>query len=451
MKPDPDIKVIPRIFDASFAAHLTSSLISVITGPRQSGKTTTVNGFLSAIPDNRKFILNLDSVFERDRVRDKEGYIQDRIEETLGFRLDHFNERFFLFVDEAQKLPMIFEPIKILYDRYSPHLKIIISGSSGLELLDKTSETLAGRVQLLKVYPFSMGEASYFEGIGDYSCPKTLYEGIFSGLLDPSGLAGIIREYKPRSRRKLELIDRLLTRSLFPPTFSRISEEAVSKWVIDYIDTYLEKDMRSVKDIGNIDGYRKVVAQLSTRTANLLEYLKLGADAGVNQITTKKYVNIWQESLIGFLLPPFFLNLSTRIKKSKKVYFFDNAITWALSGFDDRPLLAAGGRIGHYFENLIISDFIKWGANFKIPPAFFFWEMSRASEVDLVIASRGLTIPIEIKYKEKFNKKDLHGITAFKKKHENKGLHIPFSLIIYLGELMIPEEGVFCIPAWALC
>lgn len=451
MKSDAAIKVIPRIFNASFANHLNSSLISVIIGPRQSGKTTTVNNFLSDIPDDRKFFLNLDSVFERDRVKDKEGYLKDRIEETLGFSLDRLNERFYLFIDEAQKLPMIFEPVKILHDRYSPYLKLIISGSSGLELLDKTSETLAGRVQILKIYPFSMSEASHFEGIGGFTCAKTLYSGIFSGSLDAERLAGLIREYKPKSRKKLQLIDRLLTRSLFPPTFSRITEEAVPRWTMDYIDTYLEKDMRSVKDIGNIDGFRKVVAQLSARTAGLLEYLKLGMDAGVNQITTKKYVNIWQESLIGFLLPPFFLNLSTRIKKSKKVYFLDNAIVWALSGFKDRPLLEAAGWIGHYFENLIIGDFIKWGANLEIPPSFFFWEMSQASEVDLVISSRGITIPVEIKYRDTWNKTDLRGISAFKEKHEKKGLHIPFSLIIYRGEFMVPEDGVFCIPAWALC
>jgi uncharacterized protein len=264
MEFDTTIRVIPRIFDASFVNHLNSSLISVVIGPRQSGKTTTVNSFLSGIPDNRKFIFNLDSVFERDRVKDKEDYLKDRIEETLGFSLDRLNERFYLFIDEAQKLPMVFESLKILHDRYSPNLKLIISGSSGLELLDKTSETLAGRVQILKIYPFSMSEASHFEGIGDFICAEAVYNGIFSGSLDPGRLAELIREYKPKSRKKLQLIDRLLTRSLFPPTFSRITEEAVPRWTMDYIDTYLEKDMRSVKDIGNIDGYRKVVAQLST-------------------------------------------------------------------------------------------------------------------------------------------------------------------------------------------
>ncbi len=445
------IRVIPRIFNVSFANHLKSSLISVIIGPRQSGKTTTVTDFLSNIPGDRKLILNLDSVFERDRVKDKEDYLKDRMEETLGFTLDRLNERFYLFIDEAQKLPMVFESLKILHDRYSPGLKLIVSGSSGLELLDKTSETLAGRVQILKIFPFSMSEASLFEDTGGFTCAEAIYSSIFSGSLDPVALAGLIRENKPKSRKKLQLIDRLLTRSLFPPTFSRITEDAVPRWTMDYIDIYLEKDMRSVKDIGNIDGFRKVVAQLSARTASLLEYLKLGMDAGVNQVTTKKYVNIWQESLIGFLLSPFFLNLSTRIKKSKKVYFVDNAIVWALSGFKDRPLLEAAGQTGHYFENLIISDFIKWGANLEVPPAFFFWEMSQSSEVDLVITSRGMTIPVEIKYRETWNKKDLRGISAFKEKHKDKGLHIPFSLIIYRGEFMVPEEGVFCIPAWVLC
>jgi predicted AAA+ superfamily ATPase len=82
--------------------------------------------------------------------------------------MDSLKERFYLFIDEAQKLPSIFESIKILYDKYQRHLKIIISGSSSLELLDKTAETLAGRVQILRIYPFSMSEASLYEGIGGF-------------------------------------------------------------------------------------------------------------------------------------------------------------------------------------------------------------------------------------------------------------------------------------------
>jgi uncharacterized protein len=228
------------------------------------------------------------------------------VEETLGFTLDRLEEKFYFFIDEAQKLPMIFESIKILYDRYSPRLKLIISGSSSLELLDKSAETLAGRVQILRVYHFSMSEAALYEELDDLECAETVYDSIFSGSLDPARLAGLIKKYKPGSRKKMQLIDRLLTRSLFPPTFSRITEEAVPRWLMDYIDTCLERDMRSLRDIGNIDGYRKVVAQLSSRVGSLLEYNKLGMDAGVNQITTKKYVNIWQESLIGFLLFPDF-------------------------------------------------------------------------------------------------------------------------------------------------
>jgi uncharacterized protein len=445
------MKIIPRIFDSYLEKSLQSQLITVVIGPRQSGKTTTINAFLEGIPDNRKFYLNLDSIFERDRVRGAETYLQDRIEETLGATLDRLNDRFYLFIDEAQKLPAIFELLKILYDRYSLLLKIIISGSSSLELLDKTSETLAGRVQILRVHPFSMSEASLYEELGDLQCAGNFYNAVFSGHPDFDRLTGLIRDCKPGSRKKMQLIDRLLTRSLFPPTFSRITEEAMPRWLMDYIDTYLEKDMRSLKDIGNIDGYRRVVAQLSARVGSLLEYNKLGADAGVNQITTKKYVTIWQESLIGFLLAPFFMNLSTRIKKSKKVYFFDNALIWALSGFKERQLIEAAGQIGHYFENLIVSDFVKWGINMENPVSFYFWEKSQASEIDLVLNTHGMTIPIEIKYADTWDKKHIRSIETFKEQHKDKGLKIPFSLIIYRGEFMALDDNVFCIPAWALC
>lgn len=448
---DGQLNVINRIYDPYLEKSLGSPLISVIIGPRQAGKTTSITAFLDSVAGDRKFYLNLDSLFERERVKNEENYLQDRIEEILGFRLDALQNKFYLFIDEAQKLPLVFELVKILYDRYSPRLKIVLSGSSSLEILDKTAETLAGRVQVLRIYPFSMSEASFYKGIGGYECAYTLYKHIFSGSLNRQLLSSLITEFKPARKKKMELIDRLTTRSLFPPTFSKVEEDAIPRWLIDYIDTYIERDMRSVKDIGNIEGYRRVVAQLSCRIGSLLEYNRLGADSGVNHITTKKYVTIWQESLIGFLLSPFFVNTSARIKKSKKVYFFDNAIVWALSGFKDKRLIEASGEAGHYFENLIITDFIKWGVNLDTPPSFYFWEKSLASEIDLVISVAGMIIPVEIKYSSEWDNKYLHGIDMFKEKHNRKGIIIPFSLIIYRGDFFMPREDVFVIPVWSLC
>ncbi len=445
------IKYIRRIYDSALRKSFDSPLITVLIGPRQTGKTTSVTRVLEGIQAERKCYINLDSSFERDRVKANENYLQEKIEETLGFRMDSLRERFYVVIDEAQKLPLIFESLKILYDKYGRYLKMVISGSSSLELLDKTSETLAGRVQILRIYPFSMSEASLYQEMGSLESADTLYQSLFAGSLNPKRLAEFIREHKPRSRKKMELIDKLLTRSLFPPTFSRVEEDAIPRWLIDYIDTYIERDMRSVKDIGNIEGYRRVITQLSSRMGSLLEYNRLGADAGMNQITTKKYVSIWQESLIGFLLAPFFLNVSTRIKKSKKVYFFDNALVWALSGFKDRKILNASGESGHYFENLVITDFIKWGINLKTPPSFYFWEKSHASEIDLVIHTRGMVIPVEIKNSSAWDKKYLHAIDMFNEVHRGKGLEIPFSLVIYKGDFQVPRKDVFCIPVWAFC
>src|SRR4030065_2263811 len=305
---DGQLNVIKRIYDPYLEKSLGSPLITVIIGPRQAGKTTSITTFLDRISGDRKFYLNLDSMFERDRVKKEENYLQDRIEEILGFILDVLQDRFYLFIDEAQKLPLVFELVKILYDTYSPRLKIVLSGSSSLEILDRTAETLAGRVQVLRIYPFSMSEASLYEEIGGYECAYTLYKNIFSGSLNRHLLSSLIVEFKPARKKKMALIDKLITRSLFPPTFSKIEEDAIPRWLVDYIDTYIERDMRGVKDIGNIEGYRRVVAHLSCRIGSLLEYNRLGADSGVNHITTKKYVTILQGKLNRCLLSPFFVN-----------------------------------------------------------------------------------------------------------------------------------------------
>jgi uncharacterized protein len=445
------LNIIDRIYDPYLQKSLRSPLITVLIGPRQSGKTTSANSLLENIQDNRKFYLNLDSSFERERVRNNEHYLKEQIEEVLGFTLENLRDNFYLFIDEAQKLPLIFETAKILHDKYPNILKIIMSGSSGLELLDKTAETLAGRVQILKIYPFTMSEASHYKDIDGSEPAATLYKSIFSGALNKKILSLLLKESKPKSARKMQLVDKLITRSLFPPTFSKIEEHDISRWLIDYIDTYIERDMRNVKDIGNIEGYRKVIIQLSSRIGNLLEYLSLGTDAGINQITAKKYVAIWQESLIGFLLSPFYLNVATRIKKSRKVYFFDNALVWALTGFKERKILEASGEVGHYFENLVITDFIKWGTNLEKPPSFYYWEKSHVSEIDLIISSGGCIIPVEIKTAKTWDKRYLHAIDMFREKHRGKKIEIPFSLVVYRGDFFMPRDNVFCIPVWMLC
>ena len=122
-------KIIDRIYNPYLRESLNGPLITVLIGPRQSGKTTSVNTLLDGIEGNRRFYLNLDSSFERDRVKNNEHYLEERIEETLGFRLNSLKERFYVFIDEAQKLPLIFESIKILHDRYSHYVKFVISGS----------------------------------------------------------------------------------------------------------------------------------------------------------------------------------------------------------------------------------------------------------------------------------------------------------------------------------
>ena len=111
--------------------------------------------------------------------------------------------------------------------------------------------------------------------------------------------------------------------------------------------------------------------------------------------------------------------------------------------------MEAGGESGHYFENLMISDFLKWGANREKPVTFTFWEKSSVSEIDLVISTQGLTIPVEIKYSSTWDKKYLHAIRMFKENHRGKNLEIPFSLVVYRGDFMALEDNTYAIPAWA--
>lgn len=140
-------RIIQRIYDTRLKESLKANLIDVILGPRQTGKTTSVNKLLKDISDKEQLRLNFDSSMVRKDVLEDENYIIKEIESVIKVPFESYSGKSYLFIDEAQKLPASFEVLKILYDRHNPKLKIILTGSSSMGMLDKTTESLSGRAR----------------------------------------------------------------------------------------------------------------------------------------------------------------------------------------------------------------------------------------------------------------------------------------------------------------
>ena len=440
------MKYRERLIDGILEKNLDSPLITVVTGPRQVGKTTTISRILSKISENRVLILNMDFSRTIKEIRNDEQWFEKQIAALTGIRIEDLKDKVYIFIDEAQKYPEIFPIIKILHDTYKGKVKIILSGSSDLEIKQKTAETLAGRTLTYHMHPFSISEVI----CRDSGERGSTVLSILDGDLSFGSLKELELDRCADWKGEFPKIEEYAVQCLLPPVYSDVAPDEVNNWILSYIDSYIERDMRSLHEIGNIESYREVVIQFCQRIGSHLSFSSLARDAGINWLTCKKYISYLKQSLMAYSLKPFFINISKRVKKSPKMYMADNGISRALSDFPSVEILKASGKIGNYFENLILNEFRKWNSVRTTPAQFYFWESTAVSQVDLIIETEGKTIPVEIKYGNSFKTEYIRGIETFKDSYSEKGLEIPFSLVVYNGPLTQVKPDIIAMPFWLL-
>lgn len=440
-------KYIKRIFEPKFIQSLDSNQITVLLGPRQVGKTTTINHFLSNIPLAEKLTLNFDSSFIRKKVTGIEDFIQIEIEKAAHKPIKDI-DKFYFFIDEVQKCPEATELIKIIYDKYSPNIKIILSGSSALQMKDRLSESLAGRIHSLYIFPFSLSENFFLEN-NENTKSIELFQNIFSAQLSKDYLVDFEKSTRYKKDAAQQMIKERCISTLFPKAMIDIDKDLHKDWLIDYIDTYIEKDIRDLRELYNITLYRSTLSQYATRIGSTIKYESLGRDIGADYRTIQKYIYYINKSLIGYQISPYFQNFSKIIKKSQKAFMIDNGLVNALTDFPEFDILEASGKLGNLFENLIISEFKKHSFLSPSRPSLYYWYKTEISEVDTILAISGNLIPIEIKWQSEYSPKLIKGLTSFKNDYTGP-LRIPFSILIYNGPLKFIEDYIYCIPAYFL-
>lgn len=438
-------KYIKRIFEPKFLQSIDSNQITVLLGPRQVGKTTTINHFLDNIEPNRKLTLNFDSSFVRKKVLEIEDFIRMEIEKIARKPIEEIN-KFYLFIDEVQKCPEAIELIKIIYDTHPAKIKIILSGSSALQMKDRLAETLSGRIHSLYLFPFSLSENYFLEYSEDIRSME-LFKNIFSIGLNREFLLDFEKSIRYKKESAEKIIKERTTSTLFPKALIDIEKGMHKDWLIDYIDTYIEKDIRDLKELYNITLYRSTLSQYAMRIGSLIKYESIGRDVGADYRTIQKYIYYINRSLIGYQLPPYFQNFSKILKKSQKAFMADNGLINALMDFPEFSILEASGKIGNLFENLIIAEFKKHIFLSPARPSLYYWYKTDISEVDLILAFGGNLIPIEIKWQTEYSPNLAKGLTSFKNDYKGP-MQIPFSLLIYNGPLKFIENNTYCIPAY---
>jgi hypothetical protein len=329
--------------------------VVTITGPRQSGKTTLTKMMFA----NHAYV-SLEEPHEREFA----------LSDPRGF-LNRYKKGVIL--DEIQRTPELLSYIQGIVDTGVDSGKFILTGSQQFHLSAKVNQTLAGRTAIVHLLPFSLDELR--------ELPSR----------DPWAWSDLP---KPRKAPAFNL-ETMLYRGFYP----RIHDQGLAPqdWLAGYYQTYVERDVREVSNIGNLEIFQRFVRLCAGRTGQLLNLSSLANDCGISHTTARQWISILQAGFIIHLLPPHFNNFSKRIIKSPKLYFIDTGLLCYLLRIREPADLTDHAMRGAIFETYVVSELFKAFVHRGETPPLYFWRDRTGHEVDVLIDTGKQLIPIEIK------------------------------------------------------
>lgn len=397
--------MIPRTLAPRLRQLAGEYPVVFLTGPRQSGKTTLAR----ATFDSFTYLSLEDLQTREEAVEDPRGFLR-RLEGCRGAILD-----------EVQRAPDLFSAIQGFADerRGGP---LILTGSQHFLLLEKISQSLAGRAAILELLPFSMAELRQRPALR----PEDLEGGHFG---EPEQCA--LR------------LDEVLFTGTFPPIHDRGLE--ASTWLDGYLRTYVERDVRTISNIGDLDAFLRFLGLCAGRSGQLVNRTSLGADAGLDQTTVRRWISILQASYVVTTLSPHFESFSRRLVKSPKLYFSDTGLLCRLLGIRSPDDLRNHPLRGPIFETFVVGEFCKLYFHHGQRPPLHFWRDSNGREVDLLIDIGGRRIPIEIKSAETVTGDFFKGLDTYLSLSGD-----PWGALVYGGGESYQRRGHWIRP-WFAC
>ena len=369
-------KMIKRELSKKIRELKSKYPIILLTGPRQSGKTTLVK---ESFPNyTYKNLENPDEIALA--IDDPKSFL------NLGSK-----EK--MIIDEIQKVPNLASYIQAEVDENKISSQFVLTGSQNFQISQTVSQSLAGRVANFELLPLSYTELTTTYNLVDLN--KYILDGSY-----------------PRKYDK----------KISPSDFYR-----------DYINTYITRDVRSLKNIGDLSNFQKFLQLLAGRVGQILNLNSLSNDLGVNAKTVESCISVLEASYIAFRLQPYFENFWKRVIKSPKIYFYDTGLICFLLGINTIDELKNHFVYGQLFENLIISEKLKNIWNKRANEKLYYWRDTNGNEVDLII-DKGLDKDIlEIKSAKTYNVEMLKGLSNLASVMPEK--YTIKSLLIYTGNI----------------
>lgn len=346
--------------------------VVAVTGARQTGKTTLVKQVFKGKP-----YLSLENPETRNfALEDPRGFLASYPKGAI--------------LDEIQRVPELFSYLQEIVDNSKVKGLFILTGSNNLLLQQSISQTLAGRVGYINLLPFSIEELN-----------------------------------------KVKLLsgddDELMLKGFYPPIYDQ--EIPPLDWCPNYIRTYIEKDVRQIKNITDLIVFERFIKLLAGRNGQELNNSSLAVETGVDVKTIQSWIGILESSFIIYLLKPHFKNFNKTIVKRPKIYFYDTALVCYLLGIKNSLQLKTHPLRGAIFEGMVVTELIKKRTNIGSAINMYYWRDKTGHEIDLIIDNGGKLLPIEIKSGKTISSEFFKNIDYWTKLSGNER-----SILLYAGD-----------------
>jgi len=332
--------------------------ILVLTGPRQSGKTT----FLKTQFSEYEYV-NLENLDLRKFATD----------DPNGFLAQYDKNVIF---DEVQRVPHLFSYLQTKVDEDKIMGQFILSGSQNFHLMQNITQSLAGRVALFKLLPFDVSEMQAANWLSD--------------------------DYAVN-----------LQKGFYPAIYDRDIPSKV--FYSNYIQTYVERDLSELIQVKDIKQFRNFISLCAARAGQLLNLNSLANECGISQPTAKSWISVLESSYIVYQLQPYFSNFNKRVTKSSKLYFYDTGLLCFLLKINDAASVKLSSQKGNLFENYVINECLKKNYHNNLLVDFWFWRDAEGHEVDLIWQNSELLNLVEIKATETIMPEMFKGLSYFEK------------------------------------
>jgi len=407
--------MIQRHISTALGEAMADTPVVLLHGARQTGKSTLARSYAERIGGGRYLTLD-DATVLAAATADPAGFLSS-IEGPV-------------ILDEVQRAPGLFPAIKVQVDRDRRPGRFLLTGSADVLLLPNLSESLAGRMEILTLWPFSSGELTGATG-------SFVEEAFSSGALPSSRSA----------ESRLESLDRVITGG-FPEVVSRKSAQRRNAWFGSYITTILQRDVRDLANIEHLTVLPRLLRLLATRSASLLNYAELSRTLGLPQSTLKRYMALLETTFLVQLLPPWSTHLGKRLVKSPKVMLCDTGLVAHLLGVKSSREIPEHV-IGPLVENYVFMELRKQVDGGNTRTGLYHFRERTGREVDIVLDNAsGQMVAIEVKAASAVGKNDLKHLKFMR---ESLGPRFLRGFVLYLGQEPVAfDDTIAAVPLSAL-